>query len=168
MNKRNLVFLLLASVAINLLLIGGIAWRSANVRQFVPLIPPSTGWIIRDLDEARRAELAPMTRESFESVRTARAEMFLAQRRVNELISAQSYGRDAVEDAFAELRELSMDYQALSHERTVRILQQLTPEERQAAVEFVRRGGPRAGRDGPRGRDLRSRERREQDPPPGL
>lgn len=157
MNKRNLLLiLLLASLALNLLLIGGIGWRMANARKYVQaLVPPSTGWILRDLSEERRAELQPAAREGFESVRPARIEMFRAQRRVNELIGNEPFDQEALEDAFAQLRELSMDYQALSHERTIELLELLTPEERQAATEFVRRGGrDRAGRDGPRGRDL--------------
>lgn len=157
MNKRNLLLiLLLASLALNLLLIGGIGWRMANARDYVqPLVPPSTGWILRDLSEGRRAELQPAAREGFESVRPARIEMLRAQRLVNELIGGDSFDQEALEDAFAQLRELSMDYQALSHERTTELLELLTPEERQAATEFVRRGGrDRAGRDGPRGRDL--------------
>lgn len=157
MNKRNLlVFLLLASLALNLLLIGGIGWRMANAREYVQsLVPPTTGWILRDLSEERRAELQSAAREGFESVRPARREMFRAQQRVNELIGNESFDREALEEAFAKLRELSMDYQSLSHEQTVEILERLTPAERQAATEFVRRGGPpRAGRDGPRGRNL--------------
>ncbi len=157
MNKRNLlVVLLLASAALNLLLIGGIGWRMAGAREFAQsLVPPTTGWIVRDLSEERRAELQPMARASFESIRPARIEMFRAQRRVNELIGNESFDREALEQAFARLRELSMDYQALAHEQAATMLERLTPAERQAATEFVRRGGPsRAGRDGPRGRDL--------------
>lgn len=157
MNKRNLfVILLIASLALNLLLIGGIGWRMANAREFVQsLVPPTTGWIVRDLAEERRNVLQPMVREGFESVRPARIEMFRAQRRVNELIGDENFDREALVEAFAQLRELSMDYQTLSHEQTVEILEHLTPAERQAATEFVRRGGPpRAGREGPRGRNL--------------
>ena len=157
MNKRNLlIILLIASVAVNLLLIGGIGWRIASARQFVQLlIPPNTSWIVQDLAEDRRAELEPIMRESFEPVSPARTELFRAQRRVNELIGNESFDREALEDALAQLRERNMDYQALSHEQTLEILGRLTLEERRAVTEFVRRGGsPRADRDGPRGRDL--------------
>lgn len=160
MNKRNLlVILLVASLGVNLLLIGGIGWRMADRRDYAQaLVPPNTGWILRDLSEERRTELGDAAREGFESVRPARAEMFRAQRRVNQLIDDEEFNREALAEAFAQLRRTSMDYQTLSHEQTIEILEQLTPEERQAATEFVRRGGPpRAGRDGPRGRNLRPR-----------
>ncbi len=166
MNKRNLlIILLIASLGLNLLLVGGIGWRMADRRESAQsLVPPNTGWILRDISEGRRAELEPAAREGFESVRPARIEMFRAQRRVNELIGDEAFDRDALEDAFAQLRELSMDYQTLSHEQTVNILERLTPAERRAVTEFVRRGGPpRAGRDGPRGRNLPPR-----DPEPDL
>lgn len=168
MSKRNLlVTLLIASLALNLLLVGGIGWRMANAREFVQsLVPPTTGWILRDLSEERRAELQPTAREGFESVRPARNEMFRAQRRVNELIGNENFDRDALAEAFAQLRELSLDYQELSHEQTVDLLERLTPEERQATTEFVRRGGPpRAGRDGPRGRNLPPRSSEPDSPP---
>lgn len=168
MNKRKLlIFLLLASLAVNLLLIGGMGWRMANARQFMQsMIPPTTGWILRDLSEERRAELESSARESYQSVRSARAEMFRAQRRVNELIASEEFDREALESALTQLREVSMDYQALSHEQTLNLLEHLTPEERQAATEFVRRGGPpRAGRDGPRGRNLPPRRDEPNTPP---
>lgn len=172
MNKRNLlVILLVASLGVNLLLIGGIGWRMADRRESAQsLVPPNTGWILRDLSEARRAELEPAAREGFESARPARIEMFRAQRRVNELIGDEAFDRDALEDALAQLRERSMDYQTLSHEQAVNILERLTPVERRAATEFVRRGGsPRAGRDGPRGRNLRPRDPEpEPEPEPDL
>lgn len=84
--------------------------------------------------------------------------MFRAQRCVNELIGNENLDRDALAEAFAHLRELSLDCQELSHERTVDLLERLTPEERRTIIEFVRRGDPpRAGREGHRGRNLRPR-----------
>ena len=157
MNRRNLLIgLLLASLALNLLLVGGIGWRMANAREFVQsLLPPTTGWIVRDLPELRRDELRPIVRESYDTVRPARSRMFRAQRQVNELIGSDDFDREALTRAFTQLRQSSMDYQARSHEQTIDILEQLTPAERSAASEFVRRGGShRAGREGPRGRDL--------------
>ena len=76
-----------------------------------------------------------------------------AQRQVNELMSAQPFDGDALNAAFADLRDASIRYQALSHDQTSDILALLSEEERQAAMEFVQRRGPRDGRDGFRGRD---------------
>ncbi len=161
MNKRGLLMIaLLASLALNLFWLGGMGWRMVNGRDYAQsLLPPSTGWILRDLPESRRAELEPVAREGIASARPARREMFRAQRQVNELIGDENFDPEALAEALARLRELSMAYQTLSHEQMVEILARLSPEERLAAREFVRRGGPpRAGRDGPRGRDLPRRE----------
>ena len=79
--------------------------------------------------------------------------MFAAQRLVNELMSAQDFDATALNNAFADLRDANLRYQALSHEQTSLILNELSEQERQAAMEFVARRGPRDGRDGFRGRE---------------
>lgn len=155
MTKNRLFLLgLLISISINLFFVGGIAYRVLDVRDEASSrpLPPNVGWIVRDLDEQRRAELEPQLRASFEQIGPVRREMMSAQRRVNELMSAQPFDTAALSEAFATLREQSIRYQALSHEQTSAILAQLTEEERVAALEFVKRRGPRDGRDGFRGR----------------
>jgi uncharacterized membrane protein len=153
-NKVLLVVLLL-SIAINLFFVGGIAYRVANFRdeRSVRPLPPNIGWVVRDLEETRRSELEPQLRTSFEEIGPIRREMMSAQRQVNELMAAQPFDAEALTAAFAELREINIRYQALSHEQTSEILALLTEEERQSALEFVQRRGPRDGRDGFRGRD---------------
>jgi len=156
MTKNKLFLLgLLLSIAINLFFVGGIAYRVTSFqgeRSGRPL-PPNVGWIVRDLEESRRSELEPQLRESFAEIDPIRREMMSAQRQVNELMSAQPFDGSALNTAFASLREVNIRYQALSHEQTSNILSLLSEEERQAALEFVQRRGPRDGRDGFRGRD---------------
>ncbi len=169
MNKRNLLAIaLLASLALNLLLLGGIGWRMADRRDYTQsLLPPNTGWLLRDLSAERRAELEPAARERYQAVWPARREMRRAQRRVRQLISAEAFDREALAAEFARLRELNAAYQALSHGQMLETLERLTPEERLAATEFVRRGGPpRADHDGPRGRDLPPRPPEAEPEPP--
>lgn len=156
MNRNKLIlFGLLASIAINLAFVGGIAFRFSNFQSEIsgrPL-PPNVGWIVRDLSEERRSELGPLLQQSFEGSRTIRAEMFAAQRRVNELMSAAAFDGNALNQAFAALRDANLRYQALSHQQTSTILDELSAQERQSAMEFVQRRGPRDGRDGFRGRE---------------
>lgn len=151
MIKRNLLILiLLVSVGVNILLLGGIAVRlshSQDFREARPL-PPNIGWIVRDLSEERRAELFEIMRPSAEQVMPLRRAMFEAQRRVNDLMAAADYDEAALTVALSELREASAAYTSFSHQQTIRMLGQLTEEERQAAMEFVERRGPRDGRDG--------------------
>lgn len=145
---------LLVSLSINLFFVGGIAYRLVNFQDEGtgrPL-PPNVGWIVRDLDPLRRAELEPQLAASFEQIGPIRREMIAAQRQVNALMSAQPFDAAALTAAFATLRDASMRYQAISHEQTGEILGLLSEEERQAALEFVQRRGPRDGRDGFRGR----------------
>ena len=153
--KRILLIVLLFSISINLFFVGGIAYRVANFdgERFGRPLPPNVGWVVRDLEESRRSELEPQLRESFEQINPIRREMMNAQRRVNELMSAQPFDANALNSAFTALREANMRYQALSHDQTSEILGLLSEEERQAALEFVQRRGPRDGRDGFRGRD---------------
>lgn len=155
MTKNRLILLsLLVSISINLFFVGGIAYRVVNFQDDSsgrPL-PPNVGWIVRDLDEQRRSELEPQLRASFEQIGPIRREMMDAQRQVNELMSAQPFDAPALTAAFASLRDASMRYQAISHEQTSAILGQLTEAERNTALEFVKRRGPRDGRDGFRGR----------------
>lgn len=156
MTKNKALLLgLLASIAINLFFVGGIAYRVANFqgeRSGRPL-PPNVGWVVRDLEESRRSELEPQLRASFEEIDPIRREMINAQRQVNDLMSAQPFDANSLNAAFTALREASIRYQALSHEQTSEMLGLLSEEERQAALEFVQRRGPRDGRDSFRGRD---------------
>jgi len=153
--KRILLIGLLLSISINLFFVGGIAFRIASFQgeRFGRPLPPNVGWIVRDLEESRRSELEPQLRESFAEIFSIRREMMNAQRLVNDLMSAQPFDANALNVAFADLREANIRYQALSHEQTSEILLLLSEEERQAALEFVKRRGPRDGRDGFRGRD---------------
>lgn len=156
MNRNKLILLgLLVSIAINLVFVGGIAFRFSNFQSEFggrPL-PPNIGWIVRDLSEERRSELSALLRQGFEETRPVRTEMLNAQRLVNELMAAQSFDGAALDQAFADLRAANLRYQALSHEQTGMILNELSEQERQTAMEFVQRRGPRDGRDGFRGRE---------------
>lgn len=150
MNKHKLLILaLLVSIAANLFLVGGITYRVLSFRDMPDArpLPPNVGWLVRDLSDARRDELAPVLRETGEQISPLRREMFRAMRRVNQLMAANEYDSTALAEAFADLRSTSDRYQTLSHQQTVSILAQLTDEERMTAREFVQRRGPRDGRD---------------------
>lgn len=144
---------LLVSIAANLFFIGGISYRLLTVRDLGDArpLPPNVGWILRDLTEERRAELANRIEAGDTQIRALRREMFAAQRRVNESMTAAEFSPGQLAAALAELREIADRYQRLSHEQTVAIFAQLTAAERQGAMEFLsrirpsRRGAPGAG-----------------------
>lgn len=139
---------LIASLALNLFFVGGIAWRMNTMGGFDSRpLPPNVNWMVRDLSESRRAELQPLLIASAEEMRPIRREMFEAQRHVNELMRSPDYDPAALEQAFATLRAANLRYQELSHRHSVEMLNELTAAERTAAVELINRRGPREGRD---------------------
>ena len=184
MTRRTmLITALMLSLSLNLFFIGGISYRLATFREFGPRpMPPNVDWVVRDLPEQRQAELEPLLQRDRESGRSARFSMFRAQRQIAQLMTADEFDSEALSEALRELRQLGMDYQELSHEQTVALLSALTQEERQTALEFMQRRGPRLGgppsggdfrrdRDGDRNRDrderrFPDRERGDQPPPP--
>ena len=155
MNKTKLIlFALLVSVAVNLFFIGAIGYRASRFLEFSGRpFPPNVGWIVRDLSEERRTELASFRERSAEEIGPMRGQMFAAQRQVNQLMAAPEFDSAAINRAFAELRDVNLRYQALSHEQSIALLNALTTQERQMALEFLNRRGPRDGRDGFRGRE---------------
>ncbi|NKB33770.1 MAG: periplasmic heavy metal sensor [Pseudomonadales bacterium] len=154
MNRSKLILVvLITSIAINLIFIGGISYRASAVREpSLRPFPPSVGWAVRDLSEERQAELEPLLEASNEEIRPMRQQMFQATRRVNELMRADEFNAEELRTAFEQLRSASNSYQALSHEQSIALLSELTEEERRTAQEFMQRRGPRGERDGRRGR----------------
>jgi uncharacterized membrane protein len=110
--KRILLIGLLLSISINLFFVGGIAYRVANFddERFGRPLPPNVGWVVRDLEESRRSELEPQLRESFQEIFPIRREMMTAQRQVNDLMSTQPFDANALNVAFASLREANIRY----------------------------------------------------------
>lgn len=149
MNRtRLLLFALVASLAVNLFFVGGIAYRVNRGDAFSDRpIPPNVNWMVRDLSEIRRTELQPLLERSADEIRPVRRALFDAQRQVNELMANPNYDAATLEQAFAVLRTANLRYQEMSHQHSVAMLNELTETERQLAVEFINRRGPRDGRD---------------------
>lgn len=147
MTKTKAVLLtLLLSLALNLFFIGGILYRISDFREFGPRpMPPNVSWIVRDLEESRQQELAPLLEQGRSDANQIRREMFAAQRRVDELMASPTYDPQELDLAFDELRRHSLEYQELTHRQMLQILGELSAEERATAREFKQRRGPRDG-----------------------
>jgi len=155
--QRLLIILLVCSLAINLLLVGGIVGRMMAGPPPRPL-PDHLGGIVRLLDEERRAELREGLVQHWRNARPIRQEMRAAQRDVAAAIGAREFDPDSARRALDNLRAASLEYQQASHAKLVNVLSRLTPEERERVVQFLNRqerdlhprrdGGPRNG--GPR------------------
>ncbi len=162
MDRNKLILtMLVASVAVNLVFVGGIGYRTSNTREIGPRpFPPNVGWVVRDLSEERRMELEPLLERSYSEIRPIRRVMRRVQGRVNELMASDTFDAQTLGQAFTDLREAAERYQSLSHQQTITLLNELSEEERQIAQEFLQRRGPRDGADRSRGRNGRSGLRR--------
>lgn len=156
LSRKNILLLAAVfSIGLNLFFVGALAARYMD-SSGRPAEPPSLRWVVRDLDTATRERLQPQMSSFGDTLRPVRREMFMAQRRVNELLAADPVDETAVEQAFQNLRAVNLRYQELTHDQLVQVFGQLSSEQRTRAMRFMldRRNpdGDRA-RDGERNRD---------------
>ncbi|MGA1072778.1 MAG: periplasmic heavy metal sensor [Pseudohongiellaceae bacterium] len=147
--RRGLIVALLISIAINLFLVGGVAYRFYLINSEASIgrpLPPNISWLIRDLTPERQEELRAGLRERGMQGRAARIRLFEAQSESNRVMTQDPFDEEALVAALAELRDAANDYQRLSHLQAVETLSQLSAKERRNAVEFINRRGPRDGR----------------------
>jgi len=147
--RRGLIVALLISIAINLFLVGGVAYRFYLINSEASIgrpLPPNISWLIRDLTPERQEELRAGLRERGVQGRAARIRLFEAQSESNRVMTQDPFDEEALVAALAELRDAANDYQRLSHLQAVETLSELSAKERRNAVEFINRRGPRDGR----------------------
>jgi uncharacterized membrane protein len=157
-NRRQVMtFILIVSLGFNLLIIGGIAARVLSRPEGRP-IPPNLAWVVRNLDQETASRLRPTLEEYGAAARPLRVSMFRAQRHINQLIAEEPMQKEAIAQAFDELRQAGLEYQEMSHNQTISLFEMLAPEQRIAAMSFMndRRNPNDSGRrdrtenDGPR------------------
>ncbi|MCP5356821.1 MAG: periplasmic heavy metal sensor [Pseudomonadales bacterium] len=145
--RRALNIVLVVSLALNLLVFGGMAARMLSSPNGRP-IPPNLNWVIRDLGDDTRARLQATLEQYSEETRPVRYALFQAQREVNALLIQNPLDTDAIGAAFETLRARGEEYQALSHRQTLALFAQLSPEEREEAMRFIQeRSRPPRDRD---------------------
>lgn len=142
-SQRILTILLVCSLAVNLLLIGGIVGRFAFDKRPTRPLPDHAGWIIRQLDEDRRQELRDELAPDFRSMRDLRRSLRKSQADFEAAITAGDFDRERTARALAELRQSQLAWQSASHDQMVELLSRLTPEERARAAAFLNRAGGR-------------------------
>jgi uncharacterized membrane protein len=144
--SKLILLLLMASLALNLFLVGVVSVRSLHQPERPPA-PPAMGWMVRDMDSGTRQVLAPQLESFAESLRPLRGDMFRAQREVNQLMASEPLDQEALLAAFAQLRQANLRYQELSHEQLVLLSAQLDVEQRQQSLRFMNgRRNPAEGR----------------------
>jgi uncharacterized membrane protein len=142
--------LLFVSVAFNLLVVGVLAGAyGAGVRvqrdapeAAVTRMPGVRAFIRAMPSEEARAKMRSELADSWVESRTARRAATQARREAFDAAAAEPYDVERVRAAFARLREADQAAIAVIHDDVVEAFGQLTPVERRAAIEALRRAPP--------------------------
>ena len=156
MDEKRIVYLLIVSLAINLVFIGGLGFRAMSFaeRNHGP-ISSNLGWAIRGLSAERSNQLMsslnlPVNNQNL-SIAAARSNMIKAQRDANEVMRSPNFQEDTLRGALSALRTSNMHYQELSHEQMTLLFSKMTDQERKAASDFLNRIDPRRAQGRPPG-----------------
>ena len=136
--NRVVIILLICSLALNLLFIGGLIGRSIFGGPPGHL-PNHMGWMLRNLSDEKRKELRPQLKERSGSLRTVRQEMRDARQRLSSAIMEEPLDEKALNLALKDLRSASNKFQVVTHENMSTILKDMKLEDREKALKFLSR-----------------------------
>ena len=136
--NRVVIILLICSLALNLLFIGGLIGRSVFGGPPGHL-PNHMGWMLRNLSDEKRKELRPQLKERSGSLRTVRQEMRDARQRLSSAIMEEPLDEKALNLALKDLRSVSNKFQVVTHENMSTILKEMKLEDREKALKFLSR-----------------------------
>jgi uncharacterized membrane protein len=142
--------LLFVSVAFNLLVVGAVAGAyGAGVRvqrdapeAAVTRMPGARAFIVAMPSEATRATMRRELADSWVESRIARRAASQARREAFDAAAAEPYDVERVRSAFARLREADQAAIGVIHDDVVEAFGRLTPAERRAAIDALRRARP--------------------------
>ena len=150
--NRVVIILLICSLALNLLFIGGLIGRSVFGGPPGHL-PNHMGWMLRNLSDEKRKQLRPQLKERSGSLRTVRQEMRDARQRLSSAIMEEPLDEKALNLALKDLRSASNKFQVVTRENMSTILKEMKLEDREKALKFLsRREKHRGNFDDRRGR----------------
>ena len=136
--NRVVIILLICSLALNLLFIGGLIGRSVFGGPPGHL-PNHMGWMLRNLSDEKRKQLRPQLKERSGSLRTVRQEMRDARQRLSSAIMEEPLDEKALNLALKDLRSASNMFQVVTHENMSTILKEMKLEDREKALKFLSR-----------------------------
>ena len=134
--RRALNVVLVISLALNILVFGGMVARMLSSPSGRP-IPPNLFWVLERLDDEAQARLRPTMQTFSDEMRPIRYTLYQAQRDVNELLTEDPLNSEAIAVAFEKLRDAGLEYQDIAHRQTLAIFGDLTPEQRVTAMRFI-------------------------------
>jgi uncharacterized membrane protein len=147
---------LFASLAVNLLLLGGMAGGyAAGLRLDRPHAAErpsgSRGAFLRALPPGQRDAMRADLRRTWRATRELREKSRAVREEVRRLGSAEPYDRAQMSAAFADMRAADAAVQAAWHDSMAQSLSRLSADERRAAIDaFIKEWGRPPGRHGPR------------------
>ena len=136
--NRVVIILLICSLALNLLFIGGLIGRSVFGGPPGHL-PNHMGWMLRNPSDEKRKQLRPQLKERSGSLRTVRQEMRDARQRLSSAIMEEPLDEKALNLALKDLRSASNKFQVVTHENMSTILKEMKLEDREKALKFLSR-----------------------------
>jgi uncharacterized membrane protein len=147
--RRTLVIVLICSIAINLLLIGGLVGHFATTPPGRPF-PSHLGWIVRELDDDTRQKLWPLLKQNAEEARPLRRDLGLAQREFEKALQADPFDEEQVLLALDKLQKTARENQTRLHLQMIGVMKEMNPQDRAKALRFLHKRD--AGAPGRRGR----------------
>jgi len=147
MNKsRWLTVALLASLAVNLLVVGVFVGRVISGGPGPERMPSNLGWMVRHLDEPTRESLRSEMMEHNKRAGPLRKQMRDAQRTFNRQLLDSTIDTEAMSQSLTELRRTSDEYQTEMHEMMLLIVPKLDEQQRRRVLSTIRRGPDRPPR----------------------
>ena len=149
-------WLLVASLALNVGLLSGIAWehfdrddppRHVKMRVTRGGMMPGPHLLHRTLPPERRAVVDAVHEKHQPRIHATVRRVFEARARVHTLMTAETLDRPALDQAFADLRARDAEAATAVQAMLTELVTELTPEERRAVGEAVHRRHPRMRRD---------------------
>ena len=135
--SRLTTIILVCSLAINLLLVGGLVGHLVSRGSMKNMPPIGLGWMLRGLDDRTKQSLRPEFEAHMTRSMPLRREMRAAQQAFETVLLSPDIDEAALDIALARLRKASDAFQQSSHEQMVRVIKQLDAEQRQQMVQFL-------------------------------
>lgn len=143
---------LVVSLIVNALLIGVLIGGGLGQRKAGPAPgggPASEQALIRGIDRSlpddQRRIVRRAFREAFAGSRQERIRVRDARQRLGQLLAAESYDADAVQQSFQQLREADSAMRARMHDVLAEQFGALTMEQRRAIIRDLNKRGERRG-----------------------
>ena len=154
-----------ASLGINLLLIGALGGDWLKGRLYSHGTP--IHWATSDLDEASRIKVKSMLDQDISVTQSMRSDFRKSQQQLRTIVGRPELDKTALSNNLKEMRKMTSVYQNLLHDSMLRVLPELTAEQRVAVTRRLLR--PNHGQkpfDARHGKPSNTHDRQDKGKPP--